>query len=71
MDKIIVRYSILRKNGFGKFILEKRTTTMKYQMSLKDYENQQESIVNEISSKESVNKPTQVRVTGILRLPYS
>ncbi|UNL96440.1 hypothetical protein CPY53_24080 [Paenibacillus polymyxa] len=69
MYKIIFRYSILRNNGIGKFILEKKTATMKYQMTLKDYEYQQESIVNEISSKESV-KPTQVRVTGILRLPY-
>ncbi|WDM23794.1 hypothetical protein [Paenibacillus polymyxa] len=70
MGKIIVRFSLLRNNGFGNFIMEKRTTTMKYQMSLKDYEYQQERIVNKISSKESV-KPTQVKVTGILRFPYS
>ncbi|APB76471.1 hypothetical protein PPYC2_16545 [Paenibacillus polymyxa] len=70
MYKFIFRYSILRNSGFGKFILEKKTATMKYQMSLKDYEYQQERIVNEISLNESV-KPTQVKVTGILRLPYS
>ncbi|MBU9706846.1 hypothetical protein KSP24_07880 [Paenibacillus sp. AK121] len=61
-------YSILLNNGFGKFILEKKTATMNYEMSLKDYEYQQERIVNKISSKESV-KPTQIKVTGILRLP--
>ncbi|MET3212034.1 UNVERIFIED_CONTAM: hypothetical protein ABIC26_005036 [Paenibacillus sp. PvR008] len=70
MGKMIVRYSILRNSGFGKFILEKKTATVNFEMSLKDYEYYQESIVNEISSKESV-KATQVRVTGILRLPYS
>jgi len=70
MGKTIVRYSILRNNGFGKFIMEKKTATVNYEISLKDYEYQQERIVNKISSKESV-KPTQVRVTGILRLPYS
>ncbi|WP_431089954.1 hypothetical protein [Paenibacillus sp. 8b26] len=70
MGKMIVRYSLLRKNGLGKFILEKKTATVNCEMSLKDYEYQQESIVNEISSIESV-KPMQVRVTGILRLPYS
>lgn len=37
MYKIIFRYSILRNNGFGKFILEKRTATVNYEMSLKDY----------------------------------
>ncbi|MDP9676926.1 hypothetical protein J2W97_002921 [Paenibacillus jamilae] len=70
MGKTIVRYSILLNNGFGKFILEKKTATMNYEIRLKDYEFQQEGIVNEISSKERV-EPTQVRVTGILRLPYS
>ncbi|PNQ81661.1 hypothetical protein C1T21_10350 [Paenibacillus sp. F4] len=63
--KMIVCYSILRKNGFGKFIMEKRTTTVNCEMTLKDYEYQQEGIVNEISSIENV-KTTQVRVTGIL-----
>lgn len=38
MGKMIVRYSILRNNGVGKFILEKRSTTMEYEMTLKDYE---------------------------------
>ncbi|TKH44193.1 hypothetical protein C1I60_12740 [Paenibacillus terrae] len=70
MGKMIVRYSILRNNGFGKFVMEKKTATMNCEMNLKDYEYQQESIVNEIGSIESV-KPTQVRVTGILRLPFS
>lgn len=56
MGRMIVKYRILRNNGLGKFILKKRTTTMKYQMSLKDYEYQQEIIVSEISSKESVSQ---------------
>lgn len=60
MDKMIVRYSILRNNGFGKFILEKKTTTVNCEMNLKDYEYYQESIVNEISSKESVQRTTYV-----------
>lgn len=50
--------------------MEKKTATVDCEMTLKDYKYQQERIVNEISSKESV-KPTQVRITGILRLPYS
>lgn len=41
---------------------------MNYEMILKDYEYQQERIVNKISSKESI-KPTLIKVTGILRLP--
>lgn len=67
MDKMIVGYSILRNSGFGKFIMEKRTVTLNCEMILKDYEYYQKSIISEISSNESV-KPTQVRVTGILRL---
>ncbi|TKH41899.1 hypothetical protein C1I60_21565 [Paenibacillus terrae] len=69
MYKIIFRYSILRNSDFGKFILEKKTATVNYEVTLKDYEYQQQKIVNEISSKESV-KATQVRVTGI-SIPYS
>ncbi|PNQ86215.1 hypothetical protein ACN92M_07700 [Paenibacillus polymyxa] len=70
MDKMIEGYSILRNSGFGNFILEKKTATVNCEMTLKDYEYRQESKVNEISSKENV-KPTQIKVTGILRLPYS
>ncbi|MFW9332137.1 hypothetical protein ACN6AX_02755 [Paenibacillus polymyxa] len=68
MDKMIEGYSILRNSGFGNFILEKKTATVNCEMTLKDYEYQQERIVNKISSKESI-KPTLIKVTGILRLP--
>ncbi|MNW42895.1 hypothetical protein D3C74_200790 [compost metagenome] len=50
MGKMIVRYSILRQNSFGKFIMEKRITTVNCEMTLKCYEYHQERIVNEISS---------------------
>ncbi|KZE67899.1 hypothetical protein AV545_22650 [Paenibacillus jamilae] len=56
MDKMIVRYGILWNMILGKFILEKRTTTVNCEMSLKDYEYQQDSIVNKISSKKALSQ---------------